>query len=272
MSAPAAGSPPVPEAARGPGLLGRIGRTTLTVAAETGGMAMIAGRSVAALFPPKIEVHGLVRSMYRFGVQSLPLVVATAFLTGVVVLLMAAVYVREYGATRLVGWGTGYATFREIGPVLIALMFSGRVGSNNTAELATMKVTEQVEALRALAIDPYAYLVIPRLFAMVIVLVALTLVGNLLAIAGGAAAGNVLVGVSYATFWHSFLEGVRLADLAHGLIKAGTFGLFIGIVSCHFGLSAGGGAPGVGRAVNRAVVASAVAIFVIDYLLTYALP
>ncbi|MFW6369234.1 MAG: MlaE family ABC transporter permease [Myxococcota bacterium] len=235
-------------------------------------MAIIIGRTLLALLPPRVEWKAMLRGMYRFGVQSVPLVAATAFLTGVVVLLLAAVYVRSYGASRLVGWATGYTTFRELGPTLIALMFSGRVGSNSTAELATMKVTDQIEALRALAIDPYAFLVIPRLVAMVIVLTALTLMGNLLAILGGAIAGNLLLGVGYATFWHSFTEGLGMVDLMHGLLKAATFGLAIGVISCHFGLSARGGAPGVGRAVNRSVVASALAVFILDFAITYLAP
>ncbi len=262
---------PAAAKARKAGLLRRTGRTAIGVSSDVGGMAIIVGRSLAALLPPRIEPAGMVRGMYRFGVQSIPLVVATAFLTGVVVLLMAAVHVRQYGATVLVGWASGYATFRELGPVLIAIMFSGRVGSNNTAELAVMKVTDQLEALRALAIDIYAYLIIPRLFAMVVVLVGLTLLGNLLAIIGAAVAADSLIGVSYPVFWNSFTTYVRIEDLLHGLVKAGVFGLAIAVVSCHFGLSARGGAAGVGRAVNRSVVASAIIIFLLDYLLTHTL-
>ncbi len=253
-------------------LFRRTGRVCIEVLSELGAMAYLAGRSIAALFPPRVEWQGLIISMHRFGVQSMPLVIATAFLTGVVVLLLAAVYVRAYGATQLVGWAAGYATFRELGPVLIALMFSGRVGSKNTAELAAMKLTEQIDALRALAIDPYAYLVIPRLVAMALVLFALTLMGNLFAIVGAATTGELLLDVSYHTFWNSFAENVRLADLLHGLFKAVVFGIAIGIVSCRCGLSARGGATGVGRAVNRSVVSSALAIFVLDYLITYLLP
>lgn len=252
-------------------LVGAVGARFLDIAAETGGMAMILVRSALALFPPRIDWRELLRGLHRFGVQSLPIVTATAFFTGIIVMLQAAVYVEKYGATILVGWGTGFTTLRELGPVLIALMLSGRVGSNNTAELATMTVTEQVDTLRALAIDPYGYLVIPRVFAMVIATVLLTIIGDALAILGGALAGKALLGVELSTFWASFSEHVRLHDFTHGLVKAAAFGLVIGAVSCHFGLSVTGGARGVGAAVNRSVVASAVGIFVLDFVLTYLL-
>lgn len=251
------------------GVLATTGAAFLRVAQETGGMALIGIRALAALAPPRLDWDGFLRALHRFGVMSLPIVMATAFLTGLIVLLQAAVYVESYGATVLVGWGTGWVTFREIGPVLIALMFSGRVGSTNAAELATMTVTEQIDALRALAIDPFQYLVVPRLFAMVLANLSLTIIGNILAIAGGALAGKVLIGVDFAEFWASFSEYVFLSDALVGTLKGGVFGLAIGIVSSHFGLSVTGGVPGVGRSVNRAVVASAVLIFVLDYFITY---
>ncbi len=252
----------------GAGVLAAVGAFALSLARETGGIALVVWRATLALLPPRTDARELLRGLYRFGIQSVPIVVATAFLTGVIVVLQAAVYVTRYRATVLVGWATGFTTFREIGPVLIALMISGRVGSTSTAELATMAVTEQVDALRVLAVDPVAYLVIPRIFALVAVTFLLTVIGDVLAIAGGALSAKVLVGVGFSTFWASFQSAVHLADLTQGLVKSAVFGWAIGVVSCHFGLSARGGASAVGRAVTRAVVASAVAIFLLDYLVT----
>ena len=149
-------------------------------------------------------------------------------------------------------------------------MFSGRVGANNTAELGTMAVTEQLDGLRALAIDPIRYLIVPRVVAMIVALFCLTVIGDLIAIAGGALSARVLLGISPGAFAASF-GGLHPADFLHGLYKAAGFGLAISITSCHFGISVKGGAVGVGRAVNAAVVAAAVAIMLLDFFLTYLL-
>src|SRR6185436_14702014 len=117
-----------------------------------------------------------------------------------IMVIQSGIFVKRYGATSLLGWGTGYATLRELGPMLIALMFSGRVGANNTAELGTMTVTEQLDGLRALAIDPIRYLVVPRVVAMLVMLFCLTIVGDLVALGGGLLFAKLLLGIEYATF------------------------------------------------------------------------
>jgi phospholipid/cholesterol/gamma-HCH transport system permease protein len=151
---------------------------------------------------------------------------------------------------------------------MIGLMFSGRVGANNTAELGTMKVTDQIDALRALAIDPITYLLVPRFIAIVSMMFLLTIVGDLTALVGGAYTGQVLLGVSTSLFASSVIEYITLDDLFNGLFKAFTFGIAIAIVSSHYGMTTSGGAVGVGRSVNNSVVASAVLIFVLDYFIT----
>jgi phospholipid/cholesterol/gamma-HCH transport system permease protein len=213
-----------------------------------------------------------VRNLHKMGVRSVPIVGLTAFFTGGIMLIQSGIFVRRFGAYGLLGWGVGYAVFREVGPILISLMFSGRVGANNTAELATMTVTEQIDGLRALAIDPIRYLLVPRVVAMIVMLFCLTLVGDLVAIGGGALFGKLLLGVDLPTFYHSFAQNLHPADLLHGLWKSIAFGAVIALSSCHFGISVRGGAVGVGRAVNAAVVAAAVGIMLLDYFLTYLLP
>ncbi len=252
-------------------LLGGVGSSVLVVTRETGGVALLFGRAVATLLTSGADGIQLVRALHRFGVQSVPVVLAAAFLAGVIVLLQVAVYVRAYGATFLVGWGSGFATLRELGPVLIALMVSGRVGARNAAELASMVTTEQVDALRALAIDPGPYLVVPRLVAVTVATFLLTLLGDVAAVAGSALSAWVLLDVRWATFWMSFSGYVQVEDFTLGLVKGAVFGLGIGLVSTHFGLAAQRGAAGVGRAVNRSVVGSAALVFVLDYLLTFVL-
>lgn len=252
-------------------VLASIGRATLGVCQETGGLVAMLGQIVRRLFPPRLDSKETWRSLYKFGVKSFPIILVTALLTGAIMVIQAAAYIEAYGAYSLLGWGAGFSILREVGPILIGLMFSGRVGANNTAELGTMMVTEQIDALRALAIDPISYLVVPRFLAIVGMLVLLLVVGDLTAILGGIATSQLMMGISPRLFVASLLEYTFLMDFLSGVIKAGAFGFAIGLVSCYFGMSVRGGAVGVGRAVNACVVATAVGIFMLDYVINLAL-
>lgn len=249
-------------------LLASIGVTSLQIAHDAGGMAVVLVRILRAVLPPRIDVDETVRSLRNYGEASLPIVVVTAAMVGTIMVLQAGVHVADVGAFDMVGWFSGYATFREVGPMLIALMFSGRVGASNTSELATMQVTEQLDALRILAIDVYEVLVIPRGIAMIVALAALTVFGDAIAVATGALAARLLIGVSYHTYFLSILTGLQPSDFLFGIEKAVGYGCVVAVVSCHFGLSARGGTAGVGRAVNAQVVGCAVGIFIVDYILT----
>jgi phospholipid/cholesterol/gamma-HCH transport system permease protein len=249
-----------------------IGTTAREVARELGGITILAGRVARCLVPPRMDGRELVRNMYKMGNRSVPIVALTAFFVGGIMVIQAGMYVKQFNAAGLVGWGAGYAIFREIGPVLIALMFSGRVGSNNTAELGTMTVTEQLDGLRALAIDPIAYLIVPRVIAMMVMLFVLTVIGDAVAVAGGMLFNKLLLDIEYSTFYYSLVDNLGWMDFVHGLVKSAVFGLSIALTSCYFGVSVRGGATGVGRAVNAAVVAAAVSIMLLDFFLTFLLP
>jgi phospholipid/cholesterol/gamma-HCH transport system permease protein len=249
-------------------LFGGVSDMVAVVGAEGVLLARIVGRSLRA----SVDRAELMRSLYRMGLRSVPIVAVTALFVGGIMVIQAAPIVERYGAHGLLGWGAGFGTLREISPLLTALMISGRVGANNTAELGTMTVTEQVDALRAMAIDPIAYLVAPRFYGIVITLFLSTILADVLALLGAALAGKALLGVDPRVFYNGLTSGLLgIGDVAHGLIKSSVFGVAIALSSCHFGLSTEGGAPGVGRAVNSAVVVSAAGIFVIDYLLSFAL-
>jgi phospholipid/cholesterol/gamma-HCH transport system permease protein len=248
-----------------------LGGAALDFAEEAGGIALLALRVLGALLPPTLDGRQVWRNLHKMAVQSVPIVLLTAFFTGGIMVIQSGIFVKRFGAYGLLGFGTGYATFREVGPILIGLMFSGRVGSNNAAELGTMTVTEQIDGLRALAIEPIRFLVVPRVVAMVVAMCSLLVLGDLVAVVGGAVLGKLLLGVEAASFFHSLVDNLRPWDFLVGLIKAAFFGASIAITSCHFGTSVKGGAVGVGRAVNDAVVAAAVAIMVSDYLLTLVL-
>lgn len=250
----------------------QVGASALQICRDAGGIVILLGQVARALVPPALDGREFLRSLYKMGNQSVPIVVLTAFFTGALIAIQSAVLVKRLDATGLVGWAGGYAIMREVAPILIALMFSGRVGSNNTAELGTMTATEQIDGLRALAIDPIRYLVVPRVLAMMLALFVLTLIGDLVALGGGCLFAMIVLDIEFATIYYSFVENLGVMDFLHGIIKSIAFGLAIALSSCYFGLAVRGGAIGVGRAVNAAVVAAAVSILLLDFFLTYLLP
>jgi len=243
-----------------------VGRATNYVLETVGGASMILWRIMRALVPPRFDGHETWRQLDRVGVRSAPIVIVTALFVGAIMVIQTAFYVNKTGATSLLGYGVGFTVFAEIGPILIGLMFSGRVGANNTAELGTMVVTEQVDALRALAIDPMRYLVVPRFIAMMLMLTLLMVLGDLFAIIGAAATAQGLIGLDWRVLIANLIESHLLDELTMGIVKAACFGVSISCISCYFGLSVSGGAAGVGRATNNSVVANATAIFLIDFL------
>jgi phospholipid/cholesterol/gamma-HCH transport system permease protein len=246
-----------------------IGAGAVRIAQEVGGIVVLTAQFLRALFPPRVDRRELVKNLYKMGNRSVPIVVLTAFFAGGLMVLQSGPFVKKFGATALAGWGAGYAVLREMGPILIALMFSGRVGANNTAELSTMTVTEQLDGLRALAIDPVRFLVVPRVLAMMIMLVALTVIGDLVALAGASIVARFMLDIDWSTMYYSFADNLEPYDFLHGIYKSIAFGGAIAVTSCYFGVTVRGGAVGVGRAVNAAVVAAAVSIMLLDFFLTY---
>ena len=247
--------------------LHRLGREVLAALAVVGGMTILLGQILRALYPPRYDGRETWRAFYKVGVKSYPIVILTAVFTGGIMVIQSGHFVAKTGATSFVGWAAGFAVLAEIGPILIGLMFSGRVGANNTAELGTMVVTEQVDALRALAIDPLTYLAVPRFLAMIVMLFLLTALGDLFALAGGAVTAAGLLDIPVKVFIHQVVDAELLDEYLLGLLKGSFFGMSIAIVSCYFGLTVKGGATGVGRAVNAAVVAAAIGIFATDFVI-----
>ncbi len=249
-----------------------VGHKTSELLSLIGGLGVLLGDIAHRILRRDFDRAELFRNLYRMGIKSLPIVTVTALFTGGIMVIQAAPIVQRYGAYGLLGWGAGFGTLREIAPLLTALMINGRVGANNTAELGTMAVTEQIDALRALAIDPVAFLVAPRFIAIVVTLFLSTIFSDALALLGAAYAGAGFLGVEPGVFYRGLTTGLLgFGDVAHGLAKSVVFGAVIGLSSCHFGLSTSGGAPGVGRSVNATVVVSAAGIFVLDYLLSFAI-
>jgi phospholipid/cholesterol/gamma-HCH transport system permease protein len=227
-----------------------LGARAVAIARDVGGIAILTGQVLRAMLPPRLDGRELIRNLHKMGNRSLPIVALTAFFAGGLMVVQSAPFVHRLGATSLAGWAAGYAVLREIGPILIGLMFSGRVGANNTAELGTMTVTEQLDGLRALAIDPIRYLIVPRVLAMLVMLTALTIIGDLVALVGAAVVARLVLDIDWRTMYVSFADNLTPHDFFHGVEKSVAFGA-------------------VGRAVNAAVVAAAVSIMLLDFFITY---
>ena len=252
-------------------MLARLGRIGLLGLRELGALGVLFGRVLDRLARLRCDLPELLRAGERFGWQSFPIVAATALLSGGIVVMQSLPAVVQLQAMRLLPWAASFSTLREMAPALIGLMFSGRVGSNNAAELGTMVVTEQIDALRILGIDPYELLVVPRFVAMIVMAASLTIVGDLGAIVGAMLTAKVMAGMDLWQFVMLTRDQVLLSDFLSGVVKGGAFGAEIAIVSSYFGLRTEGGAAGVGRAVNASVVGSALGIIFFDFLLTGAL-
>lgn len=215
-------------------------------------------------FEPRL----LIEQLDSIGVRSLNVVNLTAIFSGMVLALQMGEFLAKFGAKIYVSRIMGISLLREMGPVLSALMVAARVGSGISAELGTMKVTEQIDAMRSLATSPIKKLVVPRVLATVIMLPVLTVLADAIGLLGGLLISVTQLGVSGRFFYTTLLEYATLGDLFSGLGKAVFFGFLISIIACYKGLNAEGGADGVGRATTSAVVVSSISVLISDFFLT----
>jgi phospholipid/cholesterol/gamma-HCH transport system permease protein len=245
----------------------RLGRLTILFFAHLYRFSALALSTVRAVVQLPRYIHLVSAQMMSIGVRSLPIVVFTAAFMGMVTSVQAVYQFQSYVPLYLVGSVVTESVVLELGPVLTALVLSGRVGANIAAELGTMKVTEQIDALESLAIDPIAYLIMPRVIAGMIMLPVLTVFADVIGMLGGLLASVLSLEITY----FDFVKGMRIYfvpwDIFYGLIKALIFGTSMTLISCYQGLHARGGAEGVGRAATNAVVASCLSIFLLNYLL-----
>jgi phospholipid/cholesterol/gamma-HCH transport system permease protein len=205
--------------------------------------------------------------MLFMGVNSLPLITLTSVFTGAVSAWQAAYQMEGYVPLRYLGTGVSKAVFIELAPVLTALVMAGRVGASIAAELGTMRVTEQIDAMETLAIDPVGFLVTPRIIAGMIMLPVLVVFADVIAILGATGVAVFLLSIEPETFYNGMKMFFRISDVLSGLVKAVTFGFLISILGCFHGFKATGGAQGVGFATTRAVVTSSVLILISDYVI-----
>ena len=219
----------------------------------------------------------LVQQMNAIGVGSLGIVLLTGFFTGMVLALQTSVQLKTFGMTAYIGRLVTASMIRELGPVLAGLMVAGRVGSGIAAQLGSMRVTEQIDALNTLGTDPIKKLVTPRVLASLIMLPVITVINDLAGILGGNVIAKLYVGIPSSMYWRTVWEQMAAGgfvfkyipnDFVHGLVKPFVFGGIISLTACHFGLKTTGGTEGVGLATTRTVVTASIAILIVDYFIT----
>ena len=234
----------------------------------TGGLGLLAWRATVAAATPPYEGRAWIRQMELLGVKSFGVACLTTIFTGMVLALQTAYSLPALGVKYYIGTVVSKSVVRELGPILVALIVGGRIGAGMTAELGTMKVTEQIDALRAMGADPVRKLVAPKLVATVVMLPVLTALGNALGVAGGMVVAVYQLDLSPGFYANDVLDALRIGDIGSGLGKSVFFAFYIAIIGCHGGLTCTGGADGVGRATTRTVVTSAVLVLVSDFFLT----
>ncbi len=238
---------------------------------------VLAGKAIGFAFRRPFYLGDLIQQMDAIGVQSLGIVLLTGFFTGMVLALQSSVQLKTFGAPQLMGRLVAASMIRELGPVLAGLMVAGRVGSGIAAQLGSMRVTEQIDALNTLGTDPIKKLVTPRVLAALIMLPTLTIINDFAGILGGNVIARAYVGIPTSLYWRTVWSTIANGgftlkyiphDFIHGLVKPFVFGGIISLVGCHFGLKTSGGTEGVGIATTRTVVTASILILVVDYFIT----
>lgn len=232
---------------------------------------LLVARAARGLFKRPRYFPETIVQMDVIGVGSLTIVLLTGFFTGGVLTLQTFPTLQFYGAQSQTGRLVAISLVRELGPVLTALMVTGRVGSAIAAELGSMTVSQQIDAMRALGTDPIKKLVAPRLVALLVTLPLLTVLADVVGIGGGGIAATTLYGLSMSQFLNSVRDGITTDDIIGGIIKPIVFALIIGSIACYKGLSTEGGTVGVGRSTTRAVVTASIVVIIADFFLARAL-
>ena len=228
----------------------------------------LVGQVFRCLVTPPIYRRDIIEQLDAIGLGSMTVVLLTGMFTGMVLALQSGMTLDQFGARSVVGRLVSASMVKELGPVLTALMVTGRVGSGIAAELGSMMVTEQIAALRALGTDPIRKLVVPRVVAGVIMVPILTVIADAVGMFGGSIISSWQLHVASSVYWSNVIEGLVISDLWMGLIKPFVLGFIIVTIGCHVGLRASGGTQGVGRATTNAVVSASVAVLATDFLVT----
>lgn len=257
--------------AHGKAVLAGVGdafRPVVGVVDFIGGHVIMAGRALMWLVRPPLRAGNYIEAAEYIGFGSLPIVLLVGVFTGMVTALQSIAAFRPFGLEDLVGGTTGFAIATELGPVLTALMLAGRVGAGIATEIGTMRISEQIDALESMAVNPTQFLITPRLVAGTLMAPILTLLFFLVGMAGAYLVAVLINGIDSGQFVYNFKEFVRPVDLFQGLLKSSVFGFVLVLIGCYQGYNAKGGGRGVGIGTTRAVVVGSVSVLVTDYFLS----
>lgn len=249
-------------------LLAPIGRSTLSLLAAIGRIALFMAQTISHIFRPPFYSREILQQVMVIGYFSLPVVGLTAVFTGAALALQIFEGGSRFNAQSVVPSIVAIGMVRELGPVLGGLMVAGRVASSVAAELGTMKVTEQIDALVTLSTNPMKYLTVPRVVAATLAMPVLVAVGDSIGIFGGYLVGTSRLGLNSAAYIKNTVDFLEFWDISSGLVKAAVFGFIVAIMGCYHGMNSGRGAQGVGRATTNAVVSASVMILTANYILT----
>ncbi len=245
-----------------------VGAFALSFFAVVGRLTLFAVEALSHCLRPPFYLRSIGRQLIDIGYYSLPVVGLTAIFTGMVLALQSYVGFARFSAEGAIANVVVVSITRELGPVLAGLMVAGRIGAAMAAEIGTMRVTEQLDALTTLSTNPMKYLVAPRLIAGVIVLPLLVIIANIIGIFGGFIVAVYKLGFNPANYLQNTFEAMHLDDIVSGLVKAAVFGFIISLMGCYHGYTSRGGAQGVGQATTSAVVSASILILCFDYVLT----
>jgi phospholipid/cholesterol/gamma-HCH transport system permease protein len=248
-----------------------LGAFVLRAVEGLGGITLFAWSMLTWLFTRRPRRDTLFANMYAIGVQSVPVVALIGTFTGMVLAVQSFTQFREFGLETQLGGVINKSMLRELGPVLAATMLAGRVGSAMAAELGTMRVTEQIDALSSMGANPIQYLVVPRFLSCILMIPSLTIMAVFMGVVGGAAYCINFLGIDYHHYRSNAQRFVENWDLFYGIVKSGFFGATIGVISCYRGFNCQPGAEGVGRAATTAFVYSFVVIIILDLLVSIVL-
>jgi phospholipid/cholesterol/gamma-HCH transport system permease protein len=249
-------------------LFNYVGFWVLRLLNESGRVMILFGKTLHFIFRPPFDIRNLLKQVEYVGVRSIPVVLITGAFTGMVLALQSYTGFKRFNAEAFVGTVVALSMTRELGPVLSGLMVSGRVGSAMAAELGTMQVTEQIDALYTLAINPIQNLVVPRFLASLIVMPILTAFADVVGILGGYLISVILLGSNPTVYIRRTYDYLDLGDVYIGLLKACIFGMIIATIGCYQGINTRGGAEGVGKSTTNAVVIASLLILVANYFVT----
>ncbi|MBB4264977.1 MlaE family ABC transporter permease [Roseospira visakhapatnamensis] len=249
-------------------LLALIGRVFLTFVRTVGRFSLFTGLAVSHMVRPPLYPRLIVRQMIEIGYYSLPVVGLTTLFSGMVLALQSHLGFARFSAEGAVATVVVISLTRELGPVLAGLMVAGRIGAAMAAEIGTMRVTEQIDALSTLSTNPFKYLVAPRLIAGLTMLPLLVLVGDIIGVFGGYLIGTTKLGFNPGTYIARTVEFLQIMDVVSGLVKAAAFGFVIALMGCYHGYHSKGGAQGVGAATTNAVVSASILILILNYVIT----